>query len=416
MQHRIAAFALLSPTIKTSAALLLRIAAQSLNLLIVARLLGPAYYGVFAGVAALAITLGSLATLGTHVLLLREISTRPSIRQEALNLALGGTAAGGTCLFVAFLAISTAIINTFPEKIALIIAIGVSELLLQPFLLIVAAEFQADGAPAKSQLVMVKPLVVRCLTMIILWWWHPTNLIKWFIVAYALSSIIATSHSLLIHARHWPSPTKWRHPKRTELHESLGFGFLSLTRLGPNELDKTLATQLIPAASAGLYAAGARIIGAAIIPVVALMITSLPILFRHGNSRAGRTISTSLNISTFAYGIICAAALWIAAPLVTYIFGANYAGLDQVLRLLCFAIPALALRTGLGNVMMTAAGPWRRITFEVAGLAILTASAISFHPENPLLRMPVALIASEWSMALLALCMVWRLKSSSNLI
>ncbi|MGH8403185.1 MAG: lipopolysaccharide biosynthesis protein, partial [Gammaproteobacteria bacterium] len=52
-------------TIRTGIVLGLRLLVQAGTLLLVARLLGPREYGAFAGVAALAVMLGTLATFGT---------------------------------------------------------------------------------------------------------------------------------------------------------------------------------------------------------------------------------------------------------------------------------------------------------------------------------------------------------------
>ena len=54
-------------TIRTSFVLGLRLLVQADMLLIVARMLGPHQFGAFAGVAALAVILGTLLTFGIHL-------------------------------------------------------------------------------------------------------------------------------------------------------------------------------------------------------------------------------------------------------------------------------------------------------------------------------------------------------------
>ena len=61
-------------TLKTTAVLGVRLFVQAGTLLIVARMLGPEQFGVFVGVAALAVMLGTLSTFGSHLMLLGEMA------------------------------------------------------------------------------------------------------------------------------------------------------------------------------------------------------------------------------------------------------------------------------------------------------------------------------------------------------
>lgn len=401
---------LLHPTAKTSLILLLRLAAQGVVLLTMARLLGAANYAVLAGLSALAITMGSLATLGTHVLLLKTIVAEPERRTQALALALGATSRTATLLFIIYIVTSALSLDFFAEHFILITSVGVSELFIQPLLIIHAAELQAEGSPAKSQMVMARPLVLRALAALLLFLLSPRHPLIWFALAYLLSSLVASFHSLTCRETSLPPINSWRLPNRTELKDTLGFGLLSFTRLGPNELDKTLALHFVPSAIAGVYSASSRIIGASIIPVVALMVSTLPQLFKYGQSGTKKSITRTLPLTTFIYGVLCAGLLWLIAPLLQLLFGPSYTELGRMTRLICLAIPALSLRIALGNFLMAASGPWQRVAFELSGIVVLVITATTFHPTDLTLRMPVALIAAEWSMASIAAYFSWKLQ------
>ena len=92
-------------TIQTSFVLGLRLLIQAGTLLLVARMLGPNEFGIFAGVAALAVLIGTFSTFGTHLVLLGEMSKDPHQREHILSYAVPTTLIGGSLLFVLYLCI-----------------------------------------------------------------------------------------------------------------------------------------------------------------------------------------------------------------------------------------------------------------------------------------------------------------------
>ncbi|MDE2179214.1 MAG: oligosaccharide flippase family protein, partial [Xanthomonadaceae bacterium] len=94
-------------TLRTSAVLGVRLFVQAGTLLLVARMLGPHDFGAFAGVAALAVMLGTLSTFGTHIVLLAEVSRDPQRRAGVLPFALSTTLICGSLLFALYLLLAT---------------------------------------------------------------------------------------------------------------------------------------------------------------------------------------------------------------------------------------------------------------------------------------------------------------------
>src|SRR5690625_5103504 len=85
-------------TVRTRVVLGLRLVVQAGTLLIVGRRLGPGAFGVFAGVAALAVLLGTLSTFGMHLVLLGEVSKDPARRGEVLPYAIPASLLCGSLL------------------------------------------------------------------------------------------------------------------------------------------------------------------------------------------------------------------------------------------------------------------------------------------------------------------------------
>lgn len=386
-------------TLRTSAVLGLRLVAQAGTLLLVARLLGPARFGAFAGIAALAVLLGALSTFGTHLVLLRELAHSHERRDAVLPFALGATLLCSGVLFLLYVGIAGFGLRPAEMGLEVVLCIGLAELLLQPLLLQTGVEHQAQGRIARSQLLVNTPVFLRLLVACGVWiarTAHPLEAYVWGYLAVAGLALVLGLRSL---ETPWPSLSRMRLPRSTEWRDASGFAVLNLTALGPTELDKTLALRLLPLAAAGVYAAGARVIGAAVLPVIALLLAALPRLFREATQPHGISLLRWLFFISVGYGVMAAIGLWLAAPLVEWLFGTQYQGITEVLHWLAIAVPGMALRFAAGGALMARGRPWLRAVFEILGMCVLFLTAIVLASNYPIRGLPLALACSEWVMA-----------------
>jgi O-antigen/teichoic acid export membrane protein/SAM-dependent methyltransferase len=401
-------------TLRTSVVLSLRVLVQTATLLIVARLLGPHDYGAFAGMAALAVMLGTLSTFGTHLVLLAEVSRDPARRSAVLSCAVPTTLLCGSTLLALYLLITLTLLHDVGIAYSVLIALGITELLLQPLLSLPSAEHQGHGRIATSQLLMTLPLALRLIAAAIVWLLHTADPLRDFAYGYLGASMLALTLATLSTRNAWPALRVWRLPQIAELRHAAGYAVLNLTATGPAELDKTLALKLLPLAVAGVYAAGARVIGALTLPVIAMMLSAMPRLFRDGQT--DRIRSNQLLRWVFAaslgYSLLLAVALWIAAPLFDLLFGPRYHGLSDIIRWLTLAVPGMALRIAAGSTLMALGRPWMRVSFELGGLAVLSTAALLLAPRWVLSGLPLALACSEWSMAILGWLLIDILRRS----
>lgn len=390
-------------TIRTSFVLGLRLVVQAGTLLIVARMLGPDQFGAFAGIAALAVILGTLSTFGTHLVLLGEVSKEPARRETVLRYAVPTTLLAGSVLLAIYLATSILGFREAHFGWQILLAIGITEMWLQPLFGLPAAEHLALGRTARSQLLTTLPLALRLLAAIIVFLSDPTHPLAAYAYGYLAASVIALGIATTTMPGRWPSARNWRLPRYSELRESAGYAALSITAAGPSELDKTLAAKLLPLATAGLYSVGARIIGAATLPITAMMLSALPRLFREGHDQPKRTAHLLRWIfgAAFAYGVALGVLLWFIAPVFVWLFGSKYQGIEHMIHWLTLAVPGLALRRAIGNVLMALGKPWMRVGFEVAGLMVLLIGAGILTSKLGAIGMPIALACSEWTMTII---------------
>jgi len=397
-------------TLRTSTVLGLRLFVQAGTLLLVARMLGPHDFGAFAGVAALAVMLGTLSTFGTHIVLLAEVSREPQRRAAVLPFALSTTLICGSLLFALYLLLATTLLGEAGIGLNVLIALGLAELILQPLLNLPGAEHQGHGRIATSQLLITLPLALRLLAAGTVWLLHPVDPLRDYACGYLGASALALLVATLSLRQAWPALRDWRLPRLAELRHAAGYAVLNLTATGPAELDKTLALKLLPLTAAGVYAASARVIGALTLPVVAMMLAALPRLFREGGADTpkSRDLLRWLLGSSLGYGLLLAALMWLAAPAFQSLFGNHYSGLTETLRWLTLAIPGMALRIAMGGALMASGKPWLRASFELLGLIVLAVAAIILTPRLDVAALPVALALGEWSMAIASVTALWK--------
>jgi len=390
-------------TIRTTLVLGVRLVVQAGTLLLVARMLGPRDFGAFAGVAAFAVMLGTLSTFGTHLVLLGEVSKDPARRAQVLPYAVPTTLLCGSVVLAIYLPVCTYALNEAGMSLYVLLAIGVTETLLQPLFFLPTSEHLGLGRIARSQLLQTLPLALRLAAAAAVFALHPADPLAAYGYGYFTASLIALAVATVTMPGAWPTLRSWRFPARSELRESTGYAALAITATSPAELDKTLATKLLPLAASGLYAAASRVIGAATLPVIAMMLSALPRLFREGQEQSHRTAKLLRWVfaAAFAYSIVLAAVLWFVAPAFVWIFGAKYEGIQHTIRLLCLAVPGMALRLAAGGILMSSSNPWMRVGFEVAGLLVLALAAFILSAQVGAAGMPLALACSEWTMVVL---------------
>lgn len=395
-------------TIRTSLVLGLRLVVQASTLLIVARMLGAQQFGVFAGIAALAVLLGTLSTCGTHLVLLGEVSKEPQQRGAVLVYALPCTLLCGTLLLVIYQLVCIGPLGVRSIPAGGLLLIGITEMLLQPLLTLMVGEHHALGRVARSQLLQLLPMVLRLIAAGLIFLLQPAQPLSTYAVGYLLASILALSYGAMTLPAAWPALRTWRIPNRSEYVQAIGYAASNITRAGPAELDKTLALHLLPHGAAGVYAAGARVIGGIFLPVTAMTLAALPRLFRDAGSLSGDRLLAWMLGSAVVYSLCLATLLWLIAPVFSHVFGVGYEGVGEVIRLLCLAIPALALRLVVGNGLIAMGKPWLRAGFEVAGIIMLFITAILLTSRFDAVGMPLALVCAEWVMAITGIMLILR--------
>ena len=388
-------------TIRTSFVLGMRLLIQAGTLLLVARMLGPEEFGFFSGVAALALLFGTLSTFGTNLVFFEDVSRRGGRRDEVLSYAIPVVFICGVFLSGVFILIASWLAVDTEVSLFVLIAIGVTEVLLQPFFGLMATEHHALGRIARSQLLSLAPMILLFVAASCIFLFGFSPALSYYAMGYVVASSLALALGAYHLPKHWPAWRSWRLPKRMEWRKSFGYASINISKAGSTELDKTLALKLLPLEAAGVYAAGTRVVTAITLPVTAMTLSALPRLFRESRTQQKSTqhLLQWMYGAGLAYSLCLAGALWLAAPVLSVLFGDGYQSVQEVVRWLCLAIPGIALRQIAGNVLMAMGRPWSRVGFEMVGLLVLAVSSIAFTRHAGLVGMSLALVCSEFTMA-----------------
>lgn len=392
-------------TIRTSIVLSLRLTVQAGILLLVTRMLGPEQFGAFAGVTAMAVLMGTFSSFGTSLVLLGEVSKDIQQRERVLSYAIPTTLIVGSLLLLTYLSICLHVLSEVALPISVVACIGVTETILLPLFVLPVTVQLALERTAGSQLLLIMPLALRMSGAVCVILVAPVDPLTMFAWLYMLTGLLALFLVGFCDRSAWLPVKQWRLASKEELRQSAGYAVLAITAMAPGELDKMLAVKLLPLGVSGLYSAASRIVGAATLPVIALLLSVMPKLFRNSEKEPiqNRRLMNWIFASVLLYGVVLSGLLWAAAPVIEWMFGQQYVGLKEMMTWLCVAAPGLALRMAVGNVLMSANKAWMRAAFELCGILILVVSSVMCCQYFGGKGMALAVTLSEWSMAVIGL-------------
>ncbi|WP_165971236.1 lipopolysaccharide biosynthesis protein [Luteimonas terrae] len=390
-------------TIRTSGILALRLLLVASTLILLTRLLDPADFGVFAGITALSVMAGSMATMGTHLVVMRNVAADTSSGARTMEYAAGATLVGAALMSIIYASAVAWVVPSGALPLFAIAALAIADVVLHPFLQLTSGRLLGTGSVARSQVLLILPLAFRLLAVIALLGFAPQAPLGLYCLFYAGASLAALAVCWMSGGTTLPSLRSWRLPSIPEWKDALGYACLNLTATAPGELDKALSARLLAADAAGIYSTASRITGAIVSPITALMLSALPRLFSMQVTRDRHLVPAVFAASLF-YGITAAGALYLATPHLAGLFGPDYASLEFTLPLLAIAVPGMTLRLSGASTLMATGRPIARACIEGVGLSVMALVAIlattGLAPHAwPLIY---AVTASEWSMAILA--------------
>ena len=381
----------------------LRLGFQLALLFLVARYLGPSQFGEFAGIAALAVGLGTLSSFGLGFLVLGESAKLPERGGALLAQAVPATLLSAVVLGPLYFWLCRAVLGSDASTPVLVL-IGLSDLLLVPWLGLISHRMHGLGQVARSQLIAVIPMGLRLVGLVACVILAPGAGLEIYAIVYAGGALAGLLLSLSL-ARE--TAAGFLHPGRpgcATLREGTRYAVMNFMAINPGELDKALALRLLGAGDTGLYALASRGMAVVTLPVVAMVLSAQPRIFREADPKTGpndHLIGILLAVS-FGYGLAAAGLLHFAAPPVLELaLGSQYEDIGQVVAVIAFIAPFMSLRFATGGILLALGRPIWRASIESAALFILIGLALVLAPRHDMLGLIWAVLGSEAAMALM---------------
>jgi O-antigen/teichoic acid export membrane protein len=394
-------------SVLTAGVLALRLATQAATLILLTRLLQPAMYGHYASVAALAVVMGLLPSLGSGYVLLSKASGNLLAAGDIWRYAWPLTIAMGVVLWPIYIGLASWL-SEAELGWQVLLLIGAAELLATPFTNLLSFALQAGERVPLSQLLQWLPLGLRVLAALPCFTLPLTQRLPAYAGLQLVASLIGLSVGWWVVNRHVPLDWRPRRARCAELKDGGTYAAMLLVAANPTELDKIVAVRQVGGTEAGLYTAGSRVMGALVMPVLAMLLSAQPRLFRHARTadpNMGRLIRT-LFAAALAWGILSGAILALASPLLPWLFGNSYAQTARLMPWMAVTAPFLSLRLAAGSVLVASGHPLERIAFEFFGIACLLIGMLTLTKSYGVLGLVAAVIMAEIAMALLGTGMV----------
>ena len=335
----------------------IRVLAQVVYFVLLARSLGPEGYGAFVGALGAVSLAVPFAAMGAGSFLIRGVTRGEQTPAYWWGRAVLTAARGGVVLA---LVTGLCAVLVLHDRVPLWLLLGVtaSDLLLLPLIEVSGQAFQALGRIDRTALVWVTWSILKVAAAVILAIAPGGGSLNLWAVLYPLSTLGVALIAVVAVTRRVGWPHRPRSFGRAELREGLMFSICGSARSVYDDIDKVMLARLGSLGVTGIYGAAYRMIDVAFLPIRSLVYASYPRFFAHGGSGVGRAagLARSLMPVVATYSVVAGIALFALAPVVPLVLGPSFAGAAEVLRWLallpllraahCFAADAL---TGSGH-------------------------------------------------------------------
>ena len=366
MTTRLATRGLLRDTAHLSIGQGFRLVIQAAYFVLVARALGPRYYGAFVTAVAIAALLGPFSGLGAPNLFIKNV--RSGKRQASLCWGNGMLlcAVSGALLVGVAVALAWALHLRLPLIVTL--AVSFADLVLLKITELAASGFTALDRMRQTSVQSVVVSGLRLTGIVGLLSLARTVTLEQWVLVYLLTTLLGTIYAFVRATHCWGTalhatggPARRRGRRHVLQHRGLGGTTIY------NDIDKIMLSWLGNLEATGVYAAAYRVIDVSMTPVRSLAAAAYPHFFRHGLDGMQATYRYALSLIAKAsmFGAVVSIALWLSAPLLPHILGAKYNAAVPAVRWLAL-IPFLrCLHSFMADALSGAGLQRTRTTLQV---------------------------------------------------
>lgn len=310
-----------------------RMVIQAIYFLVIARALGASQYGAFVGAVSLVAIAVPFSSWGMGFILIRKVSRDRTAFRRSWGDALCVTLISGGIL-LGLAALSSRWIWGRSIPVSVLLLVGLSDLFAVRLVDLATQAFVAVELLRKTAEVNVILSLSRMLGAMVLLFSvaHPTAS-SWTLL-YLGTGVIAATYSFVAVTRTLGLPEFGLRMSRAEFKEGFYFAIGLASQTIYNDVDKTMLVRLSGLEAAGIYGAAYRIIDALFAPISSLVYAAYARFFRHGahGISEGMRFARKLLVYSIPYGLLTAATLALASPVLPKLLGADFADSGAALR------------------------------------------------------------------------------------
>jgi len=351
-----------------------RILVQFAYFVLIARILHREGYGAFAGAVALVAVLAPFAGWGSGNLLVKNVARDPASFGRYWGRALVVSCLSASLLTMLALLLAWLILPA-AVPLTVVLWVAAADLLFTRVLDTACLAFQAVHRLFKTAMVSVLYSVARLLGVLILLRMQGGDVLSTWSLLYLAATVITAAIAVVWVSLELGMPRWDMAGWRREFGEGFYFASSVSAQRIYMDSDKALLTRLGSLEAAGIYTAAARIVEVAFIPVYSLLAAAYARFFTSGQQGVQGTLALSRRLLPYALAYAAAAGmgLYVLAPLLPWLLGADFAESVSAVRWLA-VIPLLMTLHRFAADSLTGAG-WQatrtHIEFGAAALNVV---------------------------------------------
>lgn len=377
------------------------------NFVLLARLLGPAEYGEVAAAWALVLIVAPVAALGSHRLVIRDVSSDGRPPAAALGAGLMTNLLGSVVAAAALLLLLPVLLPQVPRTlvaalvVADVLAAGASACLTS---LCFSTERARSAAVVATGVNAAKLTAVLVFAVV-----DGDNPVVWALL-YAGFAAGSTVLQLAWAVRTFGRVTVQDYRLRTRVAQGFPFSVGFAASLLQKDVDKPLLVRAGYAEEAGVYSVAYRLASIVLLPVLAVQQVFYPRFFEAGSRdglRGSSALARKVAVPLLSYAAVAGVLLVLVAPLVPLVIGEEYREAATVLALLA-PLPLLRVAQSVPGDGLTGAGrEGTRTACVVVSAGVNLALNLVLIPRYGL---PAALVTTFVSEVLLAVLVLVALR------
>lgn len=345
------------------------IVASTANFLLLARIVGPAEYGLITGTWALVLAVSPIAMLGADRLLVRDVSARGAATGRALGAGLATLAAGWVVVLGGLVLLRPVVLPQSP--LLLMLSLAVADIVALGVVALVSALCFATGNARAAAVVSILVNLTKLLAVVTFAVSDADDPVTWALV-YAGLALLGAVGQLAWAVRRFGRPSLSGYSPVTRVREGLPYSGHLVATVVQNDADKTLLLRAGLAVEAGLYSVAYRLVSMAFMPVLAVLQAMFPRFFAVGGSggiSATAALGKRLVKPLLAYGLLAVGLLVAVAPLIPIAVGEEFRPSSALLMLIAPLVLFKVVQTVTGDVL-TGSGRQGTRTACVAAAAV----------------------------------------------